>query len=184
MCRASARILGTCVALGALVAACHEEVPARPRDGAARVERIVEVLPRIPHLPTFPCAEQCHADRMPDPTPRALTLFHAGRTVDHGPAIRWCDRCHAVDDLDHLTLMDGRLVSFDESDRICAQCHGERHRDWEAGIHGTLTGGWRGAVQRRTCTACHDPHAPGPIRFEALPPPRREARLPGGHDAR
>lgn len=184
MSRPPARVFVACFALSAGLAACHEEVPSGASSGASPVERTVEILPRIPHLPTYPCAEQCHADRMPNPTPRELTLFHAGRTVEHGPAIRWCDRCHAVDDTDHLTLMDGHLITFDESDQICGQCHGEKHRDWEVGVHGTLTGGWRGTVYRRTCTACHDPHTPGDIHFEALPPPHVEERLPGAHHDR
>jgi hypothetical protein len=144
----------------------------RERGDHVDAERVIAVVPRTPHLATFPCSEQCHAAREGDPTPRALTQFHAGRRIDHGPALGWCDRCHSIEDPDHLVTLDGATrVSFDASDQICAQCHGEKHRDWAEGVHGLNTGGWRGTVQRRLCTACHDPHAPGPLRFEALPPP-------------
>lgn len=176
--RASASVV-LCTAALAAGAACHGRVAERARDAGPRPERRVEIVPRTPHLAAYPCAEQCHDELTPDPTPRALAAFHAGRIVDHGE-MRWCDACHAIDDLDRLTRMDGRTVSFDESDVLCAQCHGERHRDWVAGSHGALTGGWTGVVGRRTCTACHDPHVPSPIRLEALPPPHLDPRL-GGH---
>lgn len=136
------------------------------------LEHHVELVPRTPFLVTYPCGPQCHDGREPNATPRELVAFHAGRRIDHGPANGWCDRCHALDHLDQLAQLDGTRVSFDESDRICAQCHGEKHRDWSAGLHGLSTGGWTGTVRRRQCTACHDPHTPGRIQLEALPPPR------------
>lgn len=157
------------LALGAGCAREHEE--ARFRDGVA-YPRTVEIAARTPHLATYPCAEQCHDSLEPSPTPRALVLFHTARRLDHGPAVAWCDRCHSMTDSDRLALFDGALVSFDESDRVCAQCHGEKHRDWSRGLHGAQTGGWMGTTQRWLCTACHDPHAPERLELEALPPPR------------
>lgn len=149
-------------------------------------EREIELVARTPYLPTYPCGEQCHEDRTPDPTPRPLVTFHAGRTVSHGPALDFCDDCHDLDDVDSLVLLDGTTrVGFDSSDGLCAQCHGSVHDDWEAGIHGISTGGWRGRIERRLCTACHDPHAPSPLHFEALPVPvdaRRAAHHQATHD--
>ena len=160
-----------------LLTACAPEVlphPVRASDQVDGVpaERVIELVPRTPHLATYPCGAQCHDSRAADPRPRELSTFHAGRVVEHGPALDWCQRCHSIDDPDELVLLDGTTrVSFDASDRVCAQCHGEKHRDWSHGIHGLETGGWRGTVQRRLCTACHDPHAPGDIRLTALPTP-------------
>lgn len=163
------------LAMFALAACEPERAPPVDRSSEptpAAPTRTVELVPRTPYLATFPCGEQCHDARPPDPRPRPLAAFHAGRVVEHGPALGWCDRCHAIDALDELVLLDGATrISFDESDRVCAQCHGEKHRDWRDGVHGLNTGGWRGTVNRRLCTACHDPHAPGDLRFEALPPP-------------
>lgn len=159
----------------------HEPQVARGGEEAAPVgEPAVTIVPRTPHLATYPCGLQCHDAREPDPQPRELVAFHAGREIDHGTAIGWCDSCHAIDEPDRLQLLRGDRVSFDASDRICAQCHGEKHRDWSNGIHGLQTGGWRGTVRRRLCTACHDPHAPEPIWFEALPPPLPDPRVRGG----
>ncbi len=132
----------------------------------------VELVARTPHLPTYPCGSQCHDERVPNPEPRPLTTFHVGRVVRHGPALDFCNDCHDLEDVDSLVLLDGQTrVSFDASDALCGQCHGQIHADWEAGTHGLTTGGWRGRVQRRLCTACHDPHAPDRLHFEALPVP-------------
>lgn len=172
-----------------LVGACtaHVEPVGRVGEGASADvhpgEREIELVARTPFLATYPCGEQCHDDRSADPTPRRLSTFHVGRVVAHGPALDFCDDCHDLDDVDSLVLLDGTTrVGFDGSDGLCAQCHGAVHDDWEAGIHGISTGGWQGHVERRLCTACHDPHAPGPLRFEALPVPAdaRRAAPPNG----
>lgn len=138
------------------------------------MERTIVLVPRTPFLAAYPCGEQCHDARTPDRTPRELREFHAGRRVEHGPALGWCERCHSLEAPDSLVSLSGEPIAFDASDRLCAQCHGPEHADWGEGMHGSTTGGWRGTVRRRLCTACHDPHAPGPLHFEALPPPTGE----------
>lgn len=174
--------------LAAPVVACapHEEpvgrVEVRPEPGDEPLE--VELVARTPHLATYPCGAQCHDARTSDPTPRALTTFHVGRVVSHGPALDFCDDCHDMADVDMLVLLDHQTrVGFDASDTVCAQCHGSIHDDWEAGTHGLTTGGWRGHVTRRLCTACHDPHAPDRLHFEALPVPA-DVRLREGTEHR
>ncbi len=146
-------------------------------DGGA-----VTVMPRVPHLATFPCMQRCHTDRAPNPTPREMREFHTGRVLRHGPTIRNCDFCHPSGELDHLRLINGDAVSFNESYRLCGQCHGEKLRDWEHGVHGSQSGSWAGARLRRACTVCHDPHAPQRPQFDPIPPPQRDRAFPaGGH---
>ncbi|MCC7539022.1 MAG: hypothetical protein IT379_22545 [Deltaproteobacteria bacterium] len=169
--------LALCI-VGSLAACRHEHDTSGSDAAAPRVNRSVEIVARTPHLPNYPCAEQCHSKRPPNPRQRVLTELHARIRLDHAPVIRWCDFCHAIDDPNHLRLIDGRRISFDESHRLCGQCHGEKAGDWRRNMHGLETGRWDGAALRRTCTACHDPHAPGQITLEALPPPR--ARTHGG----
>ena len=143
----------------------------------------VEIAPRTPHLATFSCVDQCHHELEPDATPRELTEFHTFRPVAHGPAINWCSFCHAIDDIDRLHRFDGTPLDFDESHLLCAQCHGDKHRDWEQGIHGIQTGEWNGVQTRVSCPFCHDPHVPGIPRVEALPAPWRPGRSHGNqHD--
>lgn len=174
--------LASLVGLGVL--ACSEHGADRHDAGpGAPAERTIEIVARTPHLATYPCGPTCHDEREPNPTPRALTEFHAGRETQHGPAIAWCGSCHALDEVDSLVLLDRvTRVSFDDSADLCAQCHGPEHADWEEGVHGLSTGGWRGIVRRRTCTACHDPHAPGAIHLEALPAPADEREHAEGGD--
>ncbi len=167
------------VGAAALVAACADRprALAPPPDAGA-----VVVLARTPRLATYPCMERCHARRVADPTVREMREFHTGRVLHHGPTLRWCDACHSLADLDRLRLFTGDTVSFDESYRLCGQCHAEKLRDWNRGIHGSQTGSWSGARARRSCTACHDPHAPQRPTFDPLPPPTHDRALPhGGH---
>jgi len=141
-------------------------------DSNARTVRI-EVVPRTPYLETFSCNELCHNELDPNPEPRQLTEFHSFRMVQHGPAIHWCTFCHDMDNYDQLCLLDGGSVTFDETYRVCAQCHGERYADWQNGIHGLQTGSWSERQVRRSCPFCHDPHVPGTPRVRALPAPER-----------
>jgi hypothetical protein len=140
----------------------------------------VVIVPRTPELATFSCLERCHAARTPNPTPRALQEFHAGREIHHGPMIHWCDFCHRIDHLDQLHLIDGTAVSFNEEHRLCQQCHQNRVRDWEHGVHGLQTGAWAGERRRRECGVCHDPHDPHRPHFNSLPPPAHDRAFPEG----
>jgi formate-dependent nitrite reductase cytochrome c552 subunit len=128
-------------------------LPAPAPSGSVMVDA------RQPLLPTFPCS-RCHQDRTPDPRERKLTQFHTQKVLDHGTLGGWCYRCHTKDDIDHLHLSDGTLVSFNEAYELCGSCHGDKLRDWKAGIHGLTTGYWLGERNRRSCPACHDPHSP------------------------
>jgi hypothetical protein len=164
----------------ALASACQaraqREPKGKPRDAnvapAAELASLT-VPPRTPHIATFPCVEQCHKQREPNTNKRELTEFHSLKHLEHGDTTFWCNFCHNADDLDRLRLLDGRTVTFDESYRLCGECHGDKRRDWQAGIHGLQTGSWNATAPkvRRPCTACHDPHAPRRPLFQPLPPP-------------
>ena len=72
-----------------------------------------------------------------------------------------------------LVIANGTLIGFDESYRLCGQCHGTIFRDWRQGIHGQRRGFWNGAKSYLLCAHCHDPHAPEFAALEPLPPPVR-----------
>jgi Cytochrome c3 len=128
----------------------------------------------------FPCST-CHKDLKPDRTRRELVAFHADIELRHDEKNRWCLDCHNADDRDSLHLAGGQKVSFDESYLLCGQCHGEKIRDWRAGVHGRRTGQWNGHKTYLLCVNCHSPHQP---RFKPLEPkpapaaPKRPGRLP------
>jgi hypothetical protein len=120
----------------------------------------------------FPCS-QCH-DRPGDPTRRELgfhddvqAMFH------HDSKNRWCLDCHDNANRDVLHLSSGAHVPFTESYRLCGQCHGDKYRDWRAGVHGKRVGMWNGQKTYYLCVNCHNPHSP---RFKPLKPEPRPAR--------
>lgn len=114
----------------------------------------------------WPCSD-CHEDEEVNPTRRRLREDHEGIVLEHDEENRWCLDCHDKDDRDHLRLASGKKIRFDESYQLCGQCHGEKLRDWKAGVHGKRTGKWRGEKRYLLCAHCHDPHSP---RFRPLKP--------------
>ena len=124
----------------------------------------------------FPCSN-CHNKTMPaNRTRRVLTDFHTDIDLKHDAEHRWCLDCHDADDRDQLHLASGEPVRFEESYRLCGQCHGEKYRDWRAGVHGRRVGQWNGQRQYLLCVHCHSPHQP---RFKPMTPlagPRPPAR--------
>jgi hypothetical protein len=94
-----------------------------------------------------------------------LAKEHGDLVMGHGRHKRNnnCFNCHDETDLDLLQTRDGRKVKLVDSPALCGSCHGPTYRDWEAGVHGRTSGYWNrelGAIQRKVCTSCHDPHAP------------------------
>ena len=120
----------------------------------------------------FPCND-CHSELEPNTQRRELTEMHDDIIFDHDSENRWCLACHYSDDRDSLVLAGGKLLGFNESYKLCGQCHGPKYRDWKLGIHGKRTGEWNGQKQYRLCVHCHDPHSPKFKSLEPMPPPRR-----------
>jgi formate-dependent nitrite reductase cytochrome c552 subunit len=114
----------------------------------------------------FPCSA-CHAGMKVNRTRRPLTEMHTDIVLKHGAEGRWCLDCHDAQNRDMLHLAGGELVPFDESYRLCGQCHGEKYRDWRAGVHGRRTGYWNGHKTYLLCANCHNPHEP---RFKPIAP--------------
>jgi hypothetical protein len=119
----------------------------------------------------FPCSD-CHEDEPTDRTVRELEDEHEDLVLAHGKEF-WCLHCHDVDQRDRLHLADETPVEFEESWRLCTQCHGKKLADWRAGVHGKRTGHWWGPKEFRNCVACHDPHSPLFKPLTPEPPPRR-----------
>ena len=116
----------------------------------------------------FPCTD-CHdnKDLKPNRTRRELKDAHDDIILKHDEEHRWCLDCHDADNRDRLHLASGDPVPFEESYRLCGQCHGEKYRDWRAGVHGRRVGEWNGHKQYLLCAHCHNPHQP---RFKSMAP--------------
>ncbi len=122
----------------------------------------------------FPCGD-CHDDEITNFTERKLEEEHELIEFAHGNI--WCLHCHVVDDRNWLRLADLKKIEFEESSRLCTQCHPKKLDDWNAGVHGKQTGYWHGAKERWTCVECHNPHTPLFKQLEPLPPPMRPALI-------
>lgn len=123
----------------------------------------------------FPCTD-CHAYMDPNPQRRELVDMHddISAIFDHDSQNRWCLDCHDLNNRDSLKLASGKRIGFDESYKLCGQCHGDKLRDWKVGVHGKRTGMWNGKKEYLLCVHCHNPHSP---RFKQLtpePPPVRQ----------
>jgi len=119
-----------------------------------------------------PCSE-CHRLFGTPPEENRTLIQHKDIVLAHGMNRR-CLNCHYGADRDKLVLHDGTLVDFNETPRLCSNCHGTVYRDWQLGMHGKTTGSWdtsNGNQQRLACNECHDPHAPRYQAFEPLPGP-------------
>jgi hypothetical protein len=125
----------------------------------------------------FPCSD-CHDPGVANRTRREMTMMHSEIAFEHDSEHRWCLDCHSVEDRDMLHLASGELVSFEQSYRLCGQCHGDKYRDWRAGVHGRRTGRWDGDKQYLLCVHCHDAHAPHFPPIEPMPAPKPPRRTP------
>lgn len=127
----------------------------------------------------FPCSS-CHdnKDLTANPTRRELKMEHTEIVLKHDEKHRWCLDCHDAQNRDVLHLANGTSVKFEESYKLCGQCHGDKYRDWRVGIHGRRTGEWKsdGEKQYLLCVHCHDSHAPHFKPIKPLPPPIPPAR--------
>jgi len=154
----------------------RELLPEVEAGGTSDPEGTYRVRQPLAYEDYFPCSD-CHADMEADPQRRELTEMHDDIVLNHGPKERWCFDCHNPDDRDYLRLANGTLVGFDESYKLCGQCHGTIYRDWREGIHGRREGYWNGAKSYLLCANCHDPHAPHFKAIKPLPPPVRPQYL-------
>jgi hypothetical protein len=91
----------------------------------------------------------------------ALREFHRDVQLKHGG--QTCRTCHQVPGFTGFTLADGTPLHYEESMRLCRQCHANRLTEYEHGAHGGMTGYWdltRGPRTRNHCLDCHNSHAP------------------------
>jgi len=149
-----------------VVAVCALSLCAGVALLAVSAEERLEVPPPPFTEGIFPCSG-CHADLPVNRTRRQLTDMHEDIVLRHDEQHRWCLDCHDATDRDFLHLASGERIPFDQSYLLCGQCHGEKLRDWRAGVHGRRTGSWNGHKTYLLCAHCHNPHQP---RFKPLEP--------------
>lgn len=147
------------------------DYPSRPM----MVDAAAILLPPPPMNDEYDPCSDCHEDEIPNPVVRELEDEHDAMDLQHGNL--WCLHCHDIGNREKLHLADESVVDFDDSWRLCTQCHGKKLADWRAGVHGKRTGHWRGSKEYRTCVSCHDPHSPKFKSLEPKPPPLRPTQI-------
>jgi hypothetical protein len=166
-------VLALVAALG--LVACAPRGPRPPVAAQPRAEEPVTLLAPPPLSDgIFPCSD-CHAGLDVNPERRTLEM-HEEIALRHGDREMWCLDCHDPADRDKLRRAGGATVELADAHRLCAQCHGDKHRDWREGVHGKRIGSWSGGKQALVCGQCHPAHAPRFAKIAPLPPAPR----PGG----
>ncbi|MCP4715671.1 MAG: hypothetical protein GY868_11185 [Deltaproteobacteria bacterium] len=133
---------------------------------------------------TYTCHE-CHRD-FKTPLKKSTRPIGEHRTMvfDHGLNVN-CLSCHHPENRDVYRDHDFSEIPADQPVMLCRKCHGPVYRDWEAGIHGRLSGYWHtdsGPQTKLDCNQCHDPHQPLFKELTPMPPPlssRFEGRKKG-----
>lgn len=146
------------------------------QQSASKEQLDIQVPPPPFSEDIFPCTE-CHADMEANLERRELEDFHDDILFEHDEKNRWCMDCHDANNRDMLHSASGELIDFQESYKLCGQCHGPKLRDWKAGIHGRRTGNWNGQKRYLLCAHCHDPHAPKYKKIKPEPPPERPGKI-------
>ena len=162
---------------------------------------------REEHLDYYPCSD-CHEDQVTNRNVRKLSEEHEDLDFQHGGGRFWCyDACHNPKDMDHLVSLHGEPISYNESYKLCGQCHFQRQKDWYFGGHGKRAGSfedprevplvaseidfsdresigtWRGERVLHNCTDCHNAHSPSIKPYEPSPPPERHRETAGTAEA-
>lgn len=81
--------------------------------------------------------------------------------------------------MDELVTLTGNQLDFNNSYKLCSQCHSPQFEDWKGGAHGKKVAGWAPPRASMTCVNCHNPHDPGfktkwPARFNTKKAEQRE----------
>ncbi len=154
-------------------AAGHEKAP----TASVAKGKLIEAKPPPLSEDTWPCST-CHTGGKFDPKPRKLEMHDDIQVAfNHDSENRWCLDCHDGANREMLRLINGTLVPFTESYRLCGQCHGDKYRDWRRGVHGKRTGEWNGERTYLLCVHCHSPHNPRFQPIKPLPPPQRPSEV-------
>jgi hypothetical protein len=77
------------------------------------------------------------------------TDCHSIEMKRHRIPVKPCKACHS-NDMTTLTMNDGTVISLDESDPLCGQCHHQEYKAWLVGGHYTAD---------YECIACHNVHS-------------------------
>jgi len=181
----SSLLLSYFVISNSLLASSDEEVK-KINEAKAKVvkeTKVADMVFKVPPPPftdgIYPCSD-CHDEPEDVNTERRIIedahidVLDYEIVLEHDAENRWCLDCHDAIDRDKLHLASGELITFEESYKLCGQCHGTILRDWKQGVHGKRTGHWNGEKQYLLCASCHNPHSPKFKKLKPMPTPIKE----------
>ncbi|MGG6232395.1 cytochrome c3 family protein [Tenacibaculum sp. SDUM215027] len=126
---------------------------------------------RKEQIKSFACTE-CHTQPLHKMQSKDATKkAHWNIKVNHADSNTMdCTTCHNGDNPDNLKSLTGNSIDFNNSYKLCSQCHQKQYKDWTGGAHGKRIGGWAPPRTSMTCVNCHNPHSPSfhskwPARF-------------------
>lgn len=132
---------------------------------------------RTGEITSYKCSE-CHNEPLADLKaiqPKIGEKSHWNIQLNHASdEVMNCTSCHGNENMDELHSITNQKISFNESYKLCAQCHQMEYEDWVGGAHGKRIGGWAKPVVKNTCVNCHNPHEPG---FPHKQPSRINTRM-------
>ncbi len=126
-------------------------------------------------IKAFKCSE-CHTKSIPELKSKNLTgkKAHDSIKLNHATIEELtCNSCHPSQNLDHLKSNLNAKIDFNQSYKVCAQCHSSEYKDWLGGAHGKRVKGWVNPRISNTCVDCHNPHSP---KFESRFPAKLKSR--------
>ena len=118
---------------------------------------------RSGEITSYPCSN-CHNQKLS--TIRSLGAQHKKahwdlELVHASDDAMNCTTCHGNGKMDDLTSLTGETIDFDDSYKLCGQCHSSQLDDWFGGAHGKQRNGWKPPRVATSCVECHNPHKPG-----------------------
>ncbi|BDS14764.1 cytochrome c3 family protein [Aureispira anguillae] len=125
----------------------------------------------------YPCSN-CHNEALESLKSKEQKLgqkAHWDIQLKHASSdVMTCTTCHSETNMDDLHSITNKKILFNNSFKVCAQCHQEEYKDWAGGAHGKRIGGWTKPIVKKTCVNCHNPHRPA---FEKRLPARYNTKM-------
>lgn len=109
----------------------------------------------------FSCVE-CHTKPL-----EALKTEKQGKSahwdiqlIHSRPDVLNCATCHNMERPNFLSSQTKKLIDYNQSYQLCAQCHSTQYNDWQGGAHGKRVEQWASPRLSLSCVECHNPHQP------------------------
>ncbi|MCD8399989.1 cytochrome c family protein [Tenacibaculum finnmarkense] len=112
-------------------------------------------------IKSYACTE-CHSKPLQKMQEKDIKKAHWNIKLNHADANTMsCTTCHNGNNMDNLKSITGHAIDFNNSYKLCSQCHQKQYKDWTGGAHGKRIGSWAPPRASMTCVNCHNPHSPG-----------------------